>query len=485
MAAIITNKFRINNAEQFVESFSETAAETYYLFIGRAHAWASDADVQGNTIAEGTDASPPTPNDDVTSEFYNWDDMLGAKLIASTDVSRAIPRRNWTTGTTYDMYEHNIGSGNTANSGASNLWDSTFVVMNSSYAVYKCIENDGATASTTEPTSTSNSIFSTADGYRWKYMYSLTSAETLNFMSTDFIHASTDSTVSAAAVDGALDTALVVAGGSSYTTSSGATISAIPIRGDGSSGVASVVIASGAVSSVSITTAGTGYTYAYITNADIIAATNAGGAGSGANINVIIPPKGGHGYDALKELGAFYVMINKSLVGVEGTSDIGVANDFRRIGLVRNPTNYGTTTVATASTRRQIYAAVFSSVSGTFTADEEINQASTGAVGKVIEYDATNKLLYWYQTRFPDVGTDTDGNATAFSGANAITGQTSSAAATPLTSSSTDVNGVSITSGYSTPELAADSGDIIYVEERSPITRASDQTENIKLIIEF
>ena len=485
MAAIITNKFRINNAEQFVESFSETSAETYYLFIGRAHSWASDVDVQGNTIAEGTDASPPTPNDDVTSEFYNWDDMLGAKLIASTDVSRAIPRRNWTTGTTYDMYEHNISSSNPAASGATNLFDSTYVVMNSSYAVYKVIENDGASASTVEPTSTSNSIFSTSDGYRWKYMYSLTSAETLNFMSTDFIHCSTDSTVSAAAVDGALDTALVVAGGSSYTTESGSTISAIPIRGDGSSGVASVTISSGAVASVSITTAGTGYTYAYITNADIIAATNAGGAGSGANINVIIPPKGGHGSNALKELGAFYVMLNKSLVGVEGTSDIGVGNDFRRIGLMRNPTNFGTTTVASASTRRQLYAAVFSSVSGTFAADEEINQASTGAVGKVVEYDATNKLLYWYQTRFPDVGTDANGNATAFSGANAITGQTSSASATPNTSSSTDVNGVSITSGYSNPELAADSGDIIYVEERSPITRASDQTENIKLIIEF
>ena len=485
MAAIITNKFRINNAEQFVESFSETSAETYYLFIGRAHAWASDADVQGNTIAEGTDASPPTPNDDVSSEFYNWDDMLGAKLISSSDVSRCIPRRNWTTGTTYDMYEHNISSSNAANSGATNLFDATYVVMNSSYAVYKVIENDGATASTVEPTSTSNSIFSTADGYRWKYMYSLTSAETLNFMSTDFIHCSTDDTVSAAAVDGALDTALVVAGGSGYNTSSGSTISAIPIRGDGSSGVASVTISSGTVASVSITTAGTGYTYAYITNADIIAATNAGGSGSGANINVIIPPKGGHGSDALKELGAFYVMLNKSLVGAEGTSDIGVANDFRRIGLVRNPYNFGTTTVASADTRRQLYAAVFSSVSGTFVADEEINQASTGAVGKVVEYDATNKLLYWYQTRFPDVGTDSNGNATAVSGANAITGQTSSASATPLTSSSTDVNGVSITSGYSNPELAADSGDILYVENRSPITRASDQTENIKLIIEF
>ena len=485
MAAIITNKFRINNALQFYESFSEDSATTYYLFIGRAHAWASDADVQGNTIAEGTDASPPTPNDDISSEFYNWDDMLGAKIIASTDVSYCIPRRNWTTGTTYDHYEHNISSSNTANSGATNLFDSTFVVMNSAYAVYKCIENDSNTASTVEPTSTSNSIVTTGDGYKWKYMYSLTSAETLNFMSTDFIHVSTDSTVTAAAVDGALDTIEVVAGGSSYSLSAGATISAIPIRGDGSSGICSVTISSGAIASAAVTTAGTGYTYAYITNADIIAGTNAGGAGSGGNVNVFIPPKGGHGKNAITELGGFYVMINKSLTGAEGTSDIGVGNDFRRIGLIRDPYNYGTTTVASATTRRQIYAAVFSSVSGTFTADEEINQASTGAVGKVIEYDSTNKILYWYQTRFPDVGTDSDGNLTAFSGANSITGQSSSAAATPNTSNSTTTNAVVFASGYSTPELAFDSGDIIYVEERSPIARASDQTENIKLIIEF
>tara|TARA_B100000902_G_scaffold360602_1_gene377430 strand:- start:1887 stop:2801 length:915 start_codon:yes stop_codon:yes gene_type:complete len=304
-------------------------------------------------------------------------------------------------------------------------------------------------------------------------------------MSTDFIHVSTDSTVSAAAVDGALDTILVVAGGSSFNTSSGTTITGIPIRGDGSSGVASVTIGSGAISAATVTTAGTGYTFAYIRDADIIAATNAGGAGSGSNLNVIIPPKGGHGANAIKELGGFYVMLNKSLVGVEGTSDIGVGNDFRRIGLLRDPTNFGTTTVASATTRRQIYATIFSSVSGTFTPDEEINQASTGAVAKVIEFDSTNKILYYYQTRFPDVGTDTNGNLTALSGANAITGQSSSASATPNTSSSATVNGVTFASGYANPELAYDSGDIIYVEERSPITRASDQTENVKLIIEF
>ena len=166
MAAIITNKFRINNAEQFVESFSEASPTTYYLFIGRSHAWASDVDAQGNTIAEGTDASPPTPNDDVASEFYNYDDMLGAKLIASTDVTHCIPRRNWTTGTTYDIYRHDyeefVTGGTstrvTANSTATTLFDSTFYVLSSDRNVYKCLDNDGNTASTVEPTSTSNSI---------------------------------------------------------------------------------------------------------------------------------------------------------------------------------------------------------------------------------------------------------------------------------------------------------------------------------------
>ena len=484
MAAIITNKFRINNAEQFVESFSESSATIYYLFIGRPHAWATDVDPQGVSVVEGTDVAPPTPYDTMGAEFYAWDDMIGMKIIASTDVSYVIPRRDWTTGTTYDYYSHDIATGAAANSGATNLFDATFHVVNSNNDVYKCIWNDANTASTTEPTSTSNSIATLADGYKWKYMYSLTAAEAINFKSTDFIHVSTDSTVSAAAVDGALDTVVVVAGGSGYTLSTGSTITAIPIRGDGSGGICSVTIASGAISAVTVTTAGTGYTYAYIRSADVVAGTNAAGGGSGCNLKVIIPPKGGHGYNAVKELGGYFVMLNKSLVGLEGTSDITVSNDFRRIGVVRDPTNYGTSTVSSATTLRNVKVAHGSSSSGTFTADEEINQASTGAVGKVVEWDATNKLLHYVQTRFPDVGTDSNGNATAFSGTNTITGQSSSATLTPSSSTST-VNSVALTSGYANSEIQPDSGDIIYIEQRSPIARAADQTENIKLIIEF
>ena len=49
MPAIITNKFRMNNAEQFQESFSETAATVYYLGIGRAQPYGTLTRPDGRT----------------------------------------------------------------------------------------------------------------------------------------------------------------------------------------------------------------------------------------------------------------------------------------------------------------------------------------------------------------------------------------------------------------------------------------------------
>ena len=83
-----------------------------------------------------------------------------------------------------------------------------------------------------------------------------------------------------------------------------------------------------------------------------------------------------------------------TLTQAEG-DDFSTANDFRSVGLVVDPTNFGTSTVATATTRRQTYVVKVGSVSGTFEQDEVITQATTGAVGKVVEYDSTLSLLYY------------------------------------------------------------------------------------------
>jgi len=486
MPAIITNKFRLHNASNFVESFSETSPNIYYLAIGRPQAFATSTAGDSRTQYEGTDTSPLTPVDSVSDEFYFFDDVIAAKRITSSDISRVVPRRNWTTGTTYDIYRHDYGQYEkgsssttiTANSGATNLNDATFYVLSSDNNVYKCLGNNGNSASTVEPTGTSTSILTTGDSYKWKYMYTLTASEQTNFLSTDFMHVSTDSTVSSAAVDGALDTILIKTAGSGGANG---THTGVAIRGDGSSGECSVTVAGGAVSAVTVTTAGSGYTFAYVRNADIVAA----GATSlsGAELDVIIPPKGGHGANAVEELGGHYVMMNTDFTGDESSNsgDFTTQNDFRRVGLLLDPTTGGS--AASATTLRGTKAVKLSGTPGSFTVDEEINQASTGAVGKVVEYDSTNKILYYIQTRFNDEGVDSNGNLTAFSGANAITGQDSSAAGTPDTSTQT-VDNITFTSGYNSGEIDSDT-DVLYQENRSPITRASDQTENIKLIVEF
>ena len=41
MPAIVTNKFRIHNSEQFSESFSESGANVYYMLLGRPQAFAT------------------------------------------------------------------------------------------------------------------------------------------------------------------------------------------------------------------------------------------------------------------------------------------------------------------------------------------------------------------------------------------------------------------------------------------------------------
>jgi len=498
MAAIITEKFRQHNATQFFESFTEASASTYYLFVGKATAYTS-----GTT--GGSDSSPPTPSDSPSdTEFYAWDSMLAAKNVTSSDVSFSIPRRNWANGTTYDMYDDTVSSSSTATSGASNLYDSTFYFMTSDYRVYKVLDNNGGTAySGAEPTSTSTSPFALG-GYVLKYMYQVTTSEAAKYLTSDFIPVSDDSTISAAAVDGKIES-LKVTAGTGYTN--GTYYAAV--YGDGTSAgtssgaIVRITVSGGTIQSFGLTAGtdttihagGAGYTFGTVnlasgyTFSDSSLSSASGIGGSGGSIEVVISPKNGHGNSAVTELGGHFVMTSTTLTQAEN-DDITTANDFRQVGLVVDPTNYGTSTVASASTRRQTFVVKASSVSGTFDTDEKITQATTGAVGKVVEFDSTNQLLYFQQERFGDFGTNsTTGDHSVFEGTNVITGATSSATFTPSADSETitlaNNNTITTVSGYVNPELQADSGNIVYLENRKPIQRDSDQTEDIKLIIEF
>jgi len=497
MAAIITEKFRMSNAEIFKDEFGGT--NKYYMFLGKSAPWSS------NDATSASDAAPPTPVDDVTSEFYYWDDMIAAKSIGATDVAFVAPRRNWVNNTTYDMYEHDVSTSNLTTSSATNIYNSTFYFITSEFRIYKVLDNNGGTAMTDgagEPVAEGNTPFEHG-GYVLQYMNKVSGSEATKFLTTDFMPVSTNATVAAAATDGAIVSLRVTSAGSGLRN--GTYYAAV--YGDGTSaGTASgaiirITVSGGVIASYGITAGsdttvhagGTGYTYANIPlgvgftfDADATlntAGTHMGTGGSPA-IQAIISPKGGHGNDAPKELGAHYVSINTTFSNTD-TQDVTESNDFRRVGLVKNPYAFGTTSGSTyfsAATGRTTKALKLTGVSGSFVADDKITQASTNAVGKVVEWDATNSILYYQQERFVDYGTHTNQKYIAFSDANAVSGATSGSGTPGGTST---VDGISFSSGYGNPELQPDSGDIIYIENRKPITRASDQTEDIKIIVEF
>ena len=490
MAAIITEKFRLNNAKQFVEDITQSSSVAY-SFIGRGHSWTDDA-------------TPPTPVDSPNDEFDAYRNMVAMKKISTSDISHAIVRRDWTTGTTYDEYRHNYTSANAANSGATTLWSSLFYVITDDYNVYKCLNNDGNTASTIKPDHTTLATPTESDGYQWKFMYSISASDVIKFVTNDFVpvktlgaqlavaggvdtgsqdgrlgDASTDDgsaqwDVENGAVNGALQRARVVAGGSGYTN---ATTANIIIRGDGTGGRATVVTSGAAVTAVTITTAGSGYTTAFIANEDLPGNDNANQAADGSNVSgnieFVIQPKNGHGSDSIEELGGNYIILNSRLEYSEGSGDFPTDNDFRQIGVVVNPTNSGGNTLCSATTRTAYKKMTF--VSSGFSApavDTIIRNASTevvgSAVGIVVSVDTTNRIISYLP--YPNES----GNFVAFANSNTITSATNTAHGSLNTSSA-----------ITAEEVQRHSGDIIYLENRVAVSRASDQIEDIKLIVEM
>ncbi len=166
MARLVTTKFKIHNAEQFIESLGETSATNLYLFIGKVQEWDDE-----NT--------PPAPNEAVANTLYNyWDQIVAAKKVTSADAKHVITRINWESNTAYTTYAHTN----------SDQLSNNFYVVTEDFNVYKCLQNNISNgASTIKPTGTGTAVIEVGDGYKWKYMYTISSQDTLKFTTSEYI----------------------------------------------------------------------------------------------------------------------------------------------------------------------------------------------------------------------------------------------------------------------------------------------------------
>ena len=332
-------------------------------------------------------------------------------------------------------------------------------------------------------------------------MYTIPTDDVLKFLSSDFMPIVLPANVSRTAVAGiavagAIDVALIENAGSGLPASQTLYTA---IVGDGTGGkVKFVTNGAGTITSAEIEARGSGYTYGNVllgngnlfSNAGLSSAVTTGASAVGA-IEVVLPPQGGHGSDQEVELNGKRVMTNIRLTYSEGSGDFPVDNDFRRIGIIQDPFNWGTTTFSTADTLSGLKAVKITGASADFSVDEKITQTVTGgtAYGTVVSWtldsgSTTAGVLKYIQTN--DAHTDS-GVVRAFesNGSNAITGELSTASGNVDTSYGSTLLGVTFSSGLAAPEIENNSGEVIYVENRRLITRAPDQIEDIKLVIEF
>jgi hypothetical protein len=434
MPAIITTKFRYQNARNLITDISNSAV-SYYLFVARTQAWSP------------SDSTVPNPIDRLSDEYDAWSNAIAMKRIVSSQVSHCAPRYNWVSGSSYTEYDDQ----DTA------LSTKQYYVVTDELNVYKCIQS-GAGASVIKPTGTATTISNTplADGYRWKFMFTVGGNDVNKFLTNSFFpvkklaadDGSIQWNVQSAAIDGAIHRIKLVNAGAGYTSAPN-----VVITGDGTGAAAIAVVSGGVVTGITMTTVGSGYTRSTVT-------LSGGSPSTAATARSVITPAGGHGLNPITELGGFYVMAQVLLEGADGSGDFIIDNDYRQLGIVRNPFEYGTTTIATSTTKSALTTLTHGATTGgSYVKDLEVVGSTSGAKGLITS--VSSGAIKIYQN-------DTTGYI-AFQSSEVITQGAVSATISSITNA----------------EIEKYSGDVMYIENRSPVNRASNQTEDVRLVIEM
>ena len=451
MPAIITNGFRTYNADNFIGSFSTNKV---YLMIGKATPW-SGADLGQYSEGSPSDTAIPTPLDTTVAPFIHHNDMIAAKLISVSDVSHVVKRTDWTSGTVYTEYDHK----------QDDQIDQTFFVMTDQYNVYKCISNYGGVASTVKPTGQALGISETADNYRWKFMYEVQQADVLKYVTTDWIpikYLTADDgnlqwDVQQDAVDGALVHIDVISGGTGYVNTN---------TGTAQTGSTSTTIKLAATASATddIYNSMTVYISAGTGSGQIKVITDYVGSTKVATVSAwTTTPDATSVYEVMPAVTISHgseLPVPLPLATARVSSVIGGV--IKKISM--------TETGASTSGAYRSGTATLTGGGGTG-GTLELRIGPKGGHGKNAKTELGGAYV---MLNIRLVGTE---------GGDFVVGDDFRKViliANPL------VSGAAATaSTYSGAELDDDSGEQIYVEYRAPINRASDQTEDVKLVVEF
>ena len=237
----------------------------YYYVYGHAGAWSNET-------------SPDAVSDSYSYENTVRNEMLLYKQIDSNDIAAVVPRINWVSGYTFDMYNE-YNSNVIAFSGATALENAEFYCLTDDYNVYKCLYNNNDGPSSERPIGTSTDSMVMADGYIWKYMYTVplsvrnkfltaTTMPVVTALSNQFYSKGSIVAYNIDAPGSKYPIASykiigfkIIDGGSGYSAAPTVTLSNPDQAGGTSATILSVTISGGQVTAVAMNVQGSGYSY--------------------------------------------------------------------------------------------------------------------------------------------------------------------------------------------------------------------------------
>lgn len=451
MPAIITTDFKKQIIQDFYDDITDSA-ERYFIGIGRSEDWDS-SDL------------PPTP-------VNTFREIRNARLSlqsikSSEDVSFVVPRTNWISGTIYNAWNDDQVNYPTPN----------YFVITSSNSVYMVIScgksaSGAIVSSTIEPTGSSTAPFSTADGYTWKFLYTITALNASKFLTANYFPVrlieSVDSSSSAldieqynvqvAAIPGQISSIKITSPGAGYITAP-----AVTIRGNGTGAAATASLLFGQVVNIDMnndsSALGSGYSYAEII-------LTGGGYSIIATALPNIGVANGFGADPRDDLKSTAIMLNMKSSGTEG-GDFITGNNFRQIVLMKDVLKNNDSDFI-AGTGNVLKTLVLSTVNVNFTVDRIVSGVTSGA--RAIVDNFSGSTIYFHQNETTGFGLFTEGETI-----NEVNGPGNGVLA--LVGSDSD------SLAETEAEVNLLSGKILYIDNRAPVDRSVDQTEDIKIVI--
>jgi hypothetical protein len=445
---IVTDPFKKLVAENLLTDFN--TGNHYFVGLGRSQLW-NDSDI---VVVETNSARD-------RSQFRQ--NLQGVKQIA--DISAVVPRFNWSSGTIYSGWDDaQVG-----------LPTNAYYIITSLNQVYLCVQpgrslSGAAVTSVVEPTGTSTTLIKTADGYIWKYLYTLSSLEASRFLAANwmpvrYIDSATNvieqlqEDVQNAARPGQVSRIIITNGGTGYTTAP-----SVVIQGDGDSATAQAIVFGGAVVRIQMDSNGSGQIRGQGYNeANVVLS---GGGGSGATARAVLSPKAGFGADPRDDLKSTAIMLNGRPSDTEAGALL-INQDFRQVGLMRNVKKFATDSDFVGGAGSTLSRLVFSPGATAFTSDNIVIGSTSGARGYIDFADSATGLLY-HQTEVTGFK--------KFQIGEALTAQNLSGS---------PVVGSAVLNNITPPLINKYSGEVLYLDHRGAIVRSSGETQDIKIVIQL